>query len=802
VQARQAKRLARARRPVDARRPASPPHDADTDIHFYINPINFVGVLEDVVIDNKSGTLFGEIVSLNQYFYSKSNKLYVSGSNKNTLHDLYINKLAEDSFNRGSAPGPLADRLKYADNDATMPNTVTEPKSSERAPNMDSSGNQEWLKQWAQPVPDPYLYNSYVFVIMHIIDRLMEDNNKKDEPPKKGGAQKGGVIEVNADKNMWDLDLLFQCLGAEKYTPTQRAEVGEMAIEMNEIIKVLCLKRSLDRDQTCLKSFKERVSSLKCSESISLYDVGDDINTITLQVDAAGKNRCSGYISQTLKTVQSIYEQQGENVNRQFKMQKTLASLYDAAGKGNIEKVVGEGETTYDFADPFQQVLYENLTASSGYSFRTFVDKSTYAKPTAGPDPAPMRKFALTIGTTTFLQLHYEWDGTTSGNPKKTKVNLVINQWFGETFSDCSGMDGELNRAINRYVSSQEDFTSYAIFCELLKKTMGDFGQVLYYYLASQNAPESELVLFHTLDRFCAGIGSLFGKGVVSEQHGDANRDCQEQGIISDFHNTFYVTRAQKTTLLSYDWVHGFKGSPPSRCVAKERQKELALKGSYSLLSRQMAVENYKTLHAYGSILELFENPPFTLTWDEADLPKPKTREVIVNLERQTDDTLTATLPKIGNISVSKDQTTCTVTLPGYGMDADGKTPLECQKTAAGPNVVRQGPPLVDNPECMRRWPLYEIKHQVQKINKWLSERRGEEDRQVGAESMADDEDIQADDKDMEEEGVESVVGGAKSKTRKKHRKQKSNRRKYPNKRRSIKSKHRIKKRTLKKCRK
>jgi hypothetical protein len=833
---------------------------ASKDIHFYINPINFVGGLEEVVIGDDD-TDFSKIVSLKQYFYSASGKvsntLYTPASNKKTLHDLYINKLAEDSFNLEHIRS-LEELLEDADNDATMPNTVVDPF-------MDDSANQNWLQQWTQAVPKEELYNSYVFVIMHIIDRLMEDNNTRDDGIRKyyaakaakeakvledgakeilrkqqdfqrkqlrprraaqkkkeessdddddeedywgkGGAQKGGVIKVNEDKNMWDLDLLFQCLGAEKYTPTQRGEGGEMSIEMNEIIKILCLKRSKDKGRTCLDKFKARIGSIECSESISLYDVEEGIKEITLQVDAAGKNRCSSYVSQTLKIVQSIYAQAEEALrNREFRVKKTLATIYDAAQIGNVERVVGPSEKTYGLAESMIDVL----GGADEFSFRTDV-VSNYAHASDAKE-----KFAITIGDNTILQLHYE-TGSSNLKGKKGKakiertVRLVIEKWFGQDTPRGGETDGSLNGAILRYFLSDESLESYEIFCELLKKTMGDFGQVLYYHLASKNAKKSELVLFHTLDRFCAGIGSLFGKGVVCEQHSDAQRDCDDQ-IISDFHNTFYVTRAQKTILSTAVWEHEFKGSPLPKCAANELVRkaadELALKGRYALLVRQMAEENFKTLRAYGSILALFGNitagavQPFVVDFQAA---KPEgflpivfvVEEKVFATSREDSFWKPGVVTNIyedGSVDINYDD----------GVKASHLVPIKMvKKWASG-------------------WGLY-IQQEVNNIQqKWKDEKKEEAERlrkedvagedggeEGNAENMkgvagedGGEEGGEEGGKEGNAENMEDMGGGAKSKTRKKHRKQKSNRRKYPNKCRSIKSKLRIKKRTLKNRRK
>lgn len=652
-----------------------------------------------------------------------------------SLRDLYIEQLVDHSF----------------------PDEILSDPGKSRADSGKSRADSIDLKD---------SYNSYIFVIMHIINRYVEENNTKDDkqmksmlqaakkmeqmqaqaqsgstrtrraqvlvpvspPSQMDTGQGGGNSSRSApDKNMGDLDLILKCLGAKRYEPKQEGLGGIHPVEMNEIIKILCLKRSKTGNETdCLTEFEKRVSASGSCESISLYDVDSTTKKIKLFVDAAGKNRCQGYLAKTLQIVQSIYEPSHEPLAtaKEFTIQKTLASHYDAAKKGNIENVLGSTMTIWGTASAATKVDFGGaISFGQGHPPASFITN------VRNPTQTDINlKFAISIANNSLLQLHYEWDGTwqdeSQNKTTRQPVILVIDEWFGQMMK-CSGTDGELNSAIKRYYASDEEMKDR--FCELLKKTMGDFGQVLYYYLSCQE-DEDTLVLFHTLDRFCAGIASLFGKGVICEQHGDACRVDENREIISSFNNTFYITHAQQKFLADTSWRDTFLASPISTCVKADFDTLRAHMQKWRVIAIQMAKENYKCLeNLEKKVKQILEIQNKVETYE---------------LTTENKDDFKAMMNKIK--------------APSYS--ADGSVAADGQSEYDDRNVSL--------------------------------------DREMREQNNSDEQGDSA----MAQQGESKNIrhGGAKSKTRKKQRKQQSNRRKQPYKRRSIKSKRRIKKRTLK----
>jgi len=140
---------------------------------------------------------------------------------------------------------------------------------------------------------------------------------------------------------------------------------------------------------------------------------------------------------------------------------------------------------------------------------------------------------------------------------------LEIQKWFSDEIVDISGnrYDSVLSKSVSKYNSSNNIF-------DLILKSMGDFGQILYFSAKYKNKIDQELTIFHTLDSWCAGIASLFGNVVVCENAKDRlslqylKIQSKEEGIAEnnvrdnienidiictkEFNNSYYITSAQK----------------------------------------------------------------------------------------------------------------------------------------------------------------------------------------------------------------------------------------------------------------
>jgi len=519
-------------------------------------------------------------------------------------------------------------------------------------------------------------YNSYIFVIMYIINRYVDkytvaktqkavptgsrfSNRRKNSRASSSAGMVGSVHSSKRRKtrsfsgggNIDDFDLLLKCLGVIKYTPPQSAIGGQHTIEMNEVIKILCLKRSTGSKSQCKDNFINRIMQRSsCSESISLYDVDPNVKNINLFVDAASKNRCQGYLAQTLKIVQSTYEKASDTVEktlRKFTLKKTLASYYDAAGKGNIENVLGT-------------LKIWGSTENKPY----FITDVTNPK-CSSKHP----KFAISIDQIPLLQLYYKWDGQWStgvstgdlANGCEKNVILVIDNWFGKM--DCSGMDGELNGAIERYYNSINPPKDR--FCELLMKTMGDFGQVMYYYeehnkVATIGDISDTLVLFHTIDRFCAGIATLFGKGVVCEQHSDVNQVCKiTESLTSNLHNTFYITPEQHLFTQDSGWQSDYMQHPTPQCAFAK--SDLAIQKW-----RDIAIEMYT--HSKECEKNLEDTVSKLITTQDSSAPKGDGMDTVA----PEGDGMDTVAPKGDGMD--------TVAPEGDGMDTRGGKPAKNTK--------------------------------------------------------------------------------------------------------------------------
>lgn len=221
---------------------------------------------------------------------------------------------------------------------------------------------------------------------------------------------------------------------------------------------------------------------------------------LNIYIDAEGKPRSKEYLTQEIVRRSDVAEPPPPSPSLPIVINKTPATIYDAAKTGNI----GSIQQTMGQQRPPPQAEYNKI-----YSIKcggiTLIELM-YKPP---PDPTEEED-------TKMEEEDEEDDG----------VKVIILKWFHD--DDREGWEssnGSLSNAKIQFAiannSKEEDAFKY-----LLYKTIGDLGQILYFSnrdrfpMPGLNSPH-ELKIFHTLDQWCGGLAAIFGNIVICEQHAD-----------------------------------------------------------------------------------------------------------------------------------------------------------------------------------------------------------------------------------------------------------------------------------------
>jgi hypothetical protein len=187
------------------------------------------------------------------------------------------------------------------------------------------------------------------------------------------------------------------------------------------------------------------------------------------------------------------------------------------------------------------------------------------------PEKDAEKEFEIRIGHSTIMRISYKsappsvWDAaaaaaaaaaspeqasvaaaagdTTIVDPDKPVIKLIISEWFGQADPipyAVPDSDAVVNGARDKFQKAMTTHSKYDVmycrsdpdiiwehFKPLVVKGCTDFGQILSYNEAISESSDSidleatKLILFHTIDQWCAGIASLFGPTVVCENWTD-----------------------------------------------------------------------------------------------------------------------------------------------------------------------------------------------------------------------------------------------------------------------------------------
>lgn len=288
-------------------------------------------------------------------------------------------------------------------------------------------------------------------------------------------------------------DLFFQyilnySLNCFTIIPTSNDNITAGAWQfMTSILQYLCFQ--IQTNEQCVERQQ------------NLYDISREIVTdynlntffdqkVSVIIDAAGKPRSINYLTQCFI---DIFKKPSKPVKQQFELYNTSASKFDSATAGNLEASMKQVDKELEIG---------------------LVNETEYTKNYV---------FNIKCGGELIISIGFIYDATSG------KFSVVFKQFFSDTF-DNPGIQvsqdfSSLTKSIERFGIGKGDTKNNIYF--LIAKSMGDFGQILFYYLLQERSgyfegPRTSLTIFHTLDTWAASICSLFAAGVICEESSDA----------------------------------------------------------------------------------------------------------------------------------------------------------------------------------------------------------------------------------------------------------------------------------------
>lgn len=232
---------------------------------------------------------------------------------------------------------------------------------------------------------------------------------------------------------------------------------------------------------------------------------------VSFLIDAAGKNRSVNYLAQTFIDI----FRDPLSSTKNFTLFKTSASLFDSAQPPNLE-------TSMKVTDK-----------------NTFIDSVEYTN---------NRTFIVKCGTIELIKIKFvhKLEGT------KDIYSIVFEQFF----SNSPTPSYEVSQDFSSLVKSIEKFKETNDVFSLIGKSMGDFGQILFYYLLQKDSgyfsgtSPTALTIFHTLDTWAASICSLFANGVICEESSDSLRQDEGNLPYKFGNNKMFVSKTLKDILI------------------------------------------------------------------------------------------------------------------------------------------------------------------------------------------------------------------------------------------------------------
>lgn len=304
--------------------------------------------------------------------------------------------------------------------------------------------------------------------------------------------------------------------------PTSNHNIAAGAWQfMTSIIQYLCFQINTNEEceQRQKKLFEESLNK-QTSYNLNTF-FGKNVYII---IDAAGKPRSINYLTQTFI---DIFKQPDVPVQDKFRLFNTSASKFDAAGVSNLEASMQQVENAHkDWLD----TLIDNETYTQDYLFNIKCG-----------------------GDTPIISIGFD---SNKKSGKQRKYSVVFKQFFSDTLPEFHVSEdySSLKKSIQKFGTGEGD-SEYNIYY-LIAKSMGDFGQILFYYLLQYKSgyfsgnPNS-LTIFHTLDTWAASICSLFAAGVICEESADAIKIDKESDLPYKYgNNKMFVSKTLRDLLL------------------------------------------------------------------------------------------------------------------------------------------------------------------------------------------------------------------------------------------------------------
>jgi hypothetical protein len=415
--------------------------------------------------------------------------------------------------------------------------------------------------------------NSYMFLIILILTTVLKDVEHRNLENKSSQDQNLWISKSNLT-TMFHIFLLkytFNCYNLQ-IKDREKINLNSNAI-LGELCKILCLQRNRKQKQVtdyCNELANNNIS-FPFFDLFEFFINKGRAPKINLMIDAASKNRSTNYIYESALdlfknniTVDTkgnsyllIHDKEGvkklnltdfkldeetscspltkpyDTLKKIYTLHISTATCYDAAGTSNIENFIKQMQQITQNGKQEALVDSKNLQKSLRFNLR-INDR--------GKDISLM-DILFQQGNTTgdcseldfsFPQLQiFRFFDKQAQNGKPVTISTdssSLRESFNTFYSGSTGRPREINY--------------------LIGKGMGDFGQILYFYYLHLNTryePVEPINLFHTIDQWAAGIGSLFTNGIVCEQQSDSiNTDSKARSAFKLLSNQFFVSKKLK----------------------------------------------------------------------------------------------------------------------------------------------------------------------------------------------------------------------------------------------------------------
>jgi hypothetical protein len=404
-------------------------------------------------------------------------------------------------------------------------------KNNKTNPDLKQDTNQNYLHSAVNQLmkyifdDDKDIDDKYIIYIIACLIYFWQPEKKKDDTPLPLNFN-------NVKLSTYVHDLFFKyiikySLNCFTIIPTSNHNITAGAWQfITSIIQYLCYQNSsivvhdvpivsteYDEIEPKNDRCKERMQNLFTESKQKLINfnlISFFEKNVSIIIDAAGKPRSINYLTQTFIDIL----RDPLNSTKQFKLFNTSASLFDSAGQSNLE-------TSMKATDD------------------AFIETDTYTKNTT---------FIIKVGHIELIKIKFERDSDGS----KDIYSVVFEQFFRDIPTPPSN---KVTQDYSSLVKSIEKFAETNNVFDLIGKSMGDFGQILFYYLLQKDSgyftgtPES-LTIFHTLDTWAASICSLFANGVICEESSDAIKLDVGNLAYKFGNNKMFVSKTLKDILI------------------------------------------------------------------------------------------------------------------------------------------------------------------------------------------------------------------------------------------------------------